>query len=101
MFIIMSSKTTTYYTLRPSYGVLAHTSLPICLLHDLDTNPDNLVIEALAASGDCFEMIASNLDQISRNIPENNPMQFQLEHTIRILLYLQHHYKIVRKLPLH
>jgi hypothetical protein len=97
MFVGMS----TNYRLRPPDYLLKHVSLPTALLHDLDVNPDNLVIQALVASGDCFEMIASNLDQISRSLSNDSPLQFQLEHTIRTLLYLQRHYKVIKKFPDH
>jgi hypothetical protein len=87
------------YQIRSFDGVLAHALMPTNLLRDLDKNPDNVAIEALAASGDCFEMIASSLDQIARNLRYDDPNHTQLEHLIRTLLYLQRHHKIIKKFP--
>lgn len=69
------------------------------LLHDLAENFEELEIQALVASGDCFEMLASDLDRASRELDPESLEYLRVEHTIRILLYLQRHYKIVKKFP--
>jgi hypothetical protein len=66
-------------------------------LHDLPKDAEELHVQALAASGDYFEMLASGLEQIAVNMPIGSVDQDQLDHYIGQLLYLQLHYNIVRK----
>jgi GTP:adenosylcobinamide-phosphate guanylyltransferase len=66
-------------------------------VHDLAENFEELEIQALVASGDCFEMLASDLDRVTHNLDEDTLEYLRVEHTIRILLYLQRHYKITKK----
>lgn len=84
------------YTLRFSDTVLLHGPRRHHLLHDI---PDDVVMEALVASGDCLEMLASDLDIISSELPAGSTEQRQIERTIRTLLYLQRKYRIVKKEP--
>lgn len=78
--------------------LLVHGKTADHLIYDMP-NPEGLAIDALAASGDCFEMLASSLDQISRTLPDDAIQQPELEQVIRTLLYLQRHYKIEKKHP--
>lgn len=93
----------TAYALRPQEITLSHTPLRLRRdrrAHDLAENFEELEIQALVASGDCFEMLASDLDRVSRSLDEDTLEYLRVEHTIRILLYLQRHYKITKKFRL-
>lgn len=88
----------TVYTIKPRETVLSH--LPFGRarrVHDLAENFEELEIQALVASGDCFEMLASDLDRANRDLDPESLEYLRVEHTIRILLYLQRHYKITKK----
>jgi hypothetical protein len=67
------------------------------LLHDLATDPEELHIQALVASGDYFETLAATLEQIALALPASSLEQYQLQHVIGTLLYLQTHYTIAKK----
>lgn len=66
-------------------------------LHDLPANPDHWRVEALVASGEYCEMLASMLEQIACALPANCLEQYQVQDAVGQLLYIQHHYKLVRK----
>ena len=66
-------------------------------LHDLPKDAEKLHIQALAASGDYFEMLATVLEQIAYTLPAQSVEQYQLQHYIGQLLYMQHHYRVVKK----
>jgi hypothetical protein len=66
-------------------------------LHDLPDNDEKLQAQALAASGDYFEMLASELEQVAAVLPIHSMEQYQLQYYITQLIYLQHHYRIVKK----
>jgi hypothetical protein len=66
-------------------------------LHDLPKDADKLHIHALAASGDYFETLASALEQIAATLPLHSMEQYQLQHYIGQLLYMQRHYRISKK----
>lgn len=70
------------------------------LLHDYDNRHDNMEVDALVASGDCFATLASTLDEVSDLIevaPDN--AKPQLEQVIQTLIYMQRVYKPIRKHP--
>jgi hypothetical protein len=53
-------------------------------------------VDALAASGDCFVTIATELDAATHEtLPES--VRLKLEDIIRTLLYLQRNYAVVKK----
>lgn len=87
------------YSLGHKESVLEHGPIRARLLHDISGDPESVAIDALVASGDCFEMLASSLDQLSRTLPEDAQQQPELEQLIRTLLYLHRHYVIRRKYP--
>jgi ABC-type transporter Mla subunit MlaD len=63
---------------------------------DHDINQTSAVIDSLAASGDCFVTLATQLDDLTHQQASttHNPL---LEEIIRTLLYLQRHYQVVKK----
>lgn len=86
------------YTLSTNEIVISHAPLGRARrVRDLADNFEELEIQALVASGDCFEMLASDLDRLSRELERDSLEYLRVEHTIRILLYLQRHYKITKK----
>lgn len=89
----------TTYALFPHDALLSDGSLNLVWLHDLAQNPDDLHIEALAASGDYFALLASTLDQIGDALPPTSTESYQLQHAIHTLTYLHHHYDIKKKKP--
>jgi hypothetical protein len=87
------------YAIQPKDAFVSHATFGRARqLHDLADNFEELEIQALVASGDCFEMLASDLDRLSRELDPDSLEYLRAEHTIRILLYLQRHYKITKKL---
>jgi hypothetical protein len=82
------------YTINPYDRVLTDSEREALWLHDLPRDAEELHIQALAASGDYFEMLASGLEQIAVNLPIGSD---QLEHYVGQLLYLQLHYMIAKK----
>jgi len=90
----------TTYALQPHETIWSHAPLTFRRdkrAHDLAENFEELEIQALVASGDCFEMLASDLDRLSSELNPDSLEYLRVEHTIRILLYLQRHYKITKK----
>jgi hypothetical protein len=85
------------YTINPFDGLVTDGWNADLWLHDLPDNAEELHTYALAASGDYFEMLASALEQIARTLPPHSAEQYQLQHYIRQLIYLQRHYQIVKK----
>jgi hypothetical protein len=94
----------TAYALKPREITLSHAPLRLRhrdkRVHDLAESFEELEIQALVASGDCFEMLASDLDRASRELDSESLEYLRVEHTIRILLYLHRHYKITKKFRL-
>ena len=81
-----------------THDVVLDTSLSETLwLHDLPKDTEELHIQALVASGDYFEMLASGLEQIAVHMPVGSVEQDQLDHYIGQLLYLHLHYNISKK----
>ena len=66
-------------------------------LHDLPRNPNHWHIEALVASGDFCELLAVTLEQIAAALPATSVEQYQLQDAIGNLLYVQRHYKLVKR----
>ncbi len=84
------------YALKTNDQLLTHDNWRELLLHDFDESTD-LEIEAFAASGDCFEMLANELDQVMLSLQPDSAERFRLQRMIDVLLYLQEHHKIARK----
>jgi hypothetical protein len=84
------------YALRTNDQLLAHDNWQRLLLHDFDESND-LELEAFAASGDCFEMLANELDQVMLSLQLDSAERFRLQRMIDVLLYLQEHHEIVRR----
>ncbi len=87
----------TAYALTFHDTVLADDQLELLWLHDLPRDAEKLHAQALVASGDYFEMLAAALEQVAVALPLNSVEQYQIQHYIGQLLYLQRHYKIIRK----
>jgi hypothetical protein len=85
------------YTIRSTDLVVTDGVSDTLWLHDLPKDSEELHIQALAASGDYFEMLASGLEQIAVHMPIASVEQDQLDHYIGQLLYLQLHYTIAKK----
>jgi len=66
------------------------------LLHDLP-HPDNWRVESLVASGEYCEMLASVLEQVAVALPATCVEQYQIQDAIGQLLYIQRHYKFVKR----
>lgn len=65
-----------------------------------DSQPDaasSMHTQAMVASGDFCETLAARLDQVACALPATSVEQYQLQNTIRELLFVQQHYKIVKK----
>lgn len=67
------------------------------LLHDLPASDDRLIIAAAVASGDFFATLAAALEQAATALPRTHHEQYRLQVLVDQLLYLQTHYKIVKK----
>jgi hypothetical protein len=85
------------YTVTLHDIILADDWTDTLWLHDLPRDAEKLHTQALAASGDYFEMLASALEQVATALPVHSVEQYQLQHYISQLLYLQQHYRIVKK----
>lgn len=87
------------YSLSFADSLLAHGPGRSYLLHDfIDENPEG--VGALVASGDCFITLATTIDEVTESLnTADETARPQLEKLIRTLLYLQRHYKVVRKTP--
>jgi len=57
-------------------------------------NPE---IEAIAASGDAFELLASEIDRVMLTLEPNSNERLDLDAIVKVLLYLQEHHTIVRR----
>jgi hypothetical protein len=66
-------------------------------LHDLPRDTEKLHTQALVASGDYFETLAAALEQIAVALPPDSVEQYQLQHYVGQLLYLQRSYQITKK----
>lgn len=69
------------------------------LVQDVDDQPNAMLVESLVASGDCFVTLATESDKISELLtkPSNKHVSLELDKLTRMLLYLQQHYKVVKK----
>lgn len=85
------------YKLQTRDSFLDYDTTVALLLHDIDCSPEDLHKRALVASGDYFETLAASLEQIAQGLPAASPQQYQLQHIILTLQYLQRHYKIIKK----
>jgi len=90
-----------HYTLTINDTVLKHHASPQPLVRDKQDDGKELEIDVLVASGDCFAMIATALDQLADDPFADNVEMIrpQLEKYVHTLLYLQRHYEIVPKYP--
>jgi hypothetical protein len=85
------------YALNPFDSLLTDGVGQALWFHDLPQDKQELHSRALAASGDYFEMLASELEQIAVALPLQSIEQYKIQHYIGELLYLQRHYKIIKK----
>jgi len=85
------------YTLNPFDALITDGVAEDFWLHDLPKDAEELHVHALVASGDYFEMLAAILEQIARALPPYSMEQYQTQHYVQQLLYLQRHYKISKK----
>jgi hypothetical protein len=77
--------------------VLTHGRQPLQLLRD-DADYDRLDVDALVASGDCFITLATSLDDSTKFLKSADSVALpQIEKAISVLMYLQRHYRIIRK----
>jgi hypothetical protein len=86
------------YCLRPADKILVHGAIQPQLLHDYNDKVDHAVVDALVASGTCFEQLATTLNKTTQSLltaPETAGPQ--LENLILTLLYLQDYYQVSRK----
>lgn len=90
----------TKYGLSARDRILPHGKHVDRLLHDISDHPRSKQIEALVASGDCFITLATDLDNLTepQKADAAKPNYYaEVEKLITTLLYLQQHYKIIRK----
>lgn len=66
-------------------------------VRDLPASPDHWRVEALVASGDFCELLAATLEQIATALPVASVEQYQIQDAIGNLLYVQRHYKLVKR----
>ena len=76
----------------PSYVIPLHDRF----LHDHSSHEGSYAADVLAASGDLFITLATQLDELTHlaDTTRRNPV---LEDMIRTLIYLQRHYEVVKK----
>lgn len=87
----------TRYRLPTHDRVLTHNRQSGRLLRDT-ADYDRLDIDALVASGDCFITLATSLDDSTKFLETEGSVALpQIEKAISVLMYLQRHYRIVRK----
>ena len=55
-------------------------------------------LDAMAASGDCFITLATQLDKIAQGLPQNSSEQIELENMVQVLFYLQDNWQLAVKL---
>ena len=85
------------YKLHAVEKVLLHWPQLPRLLSDRPRS-ERLDTDALVASGDCLITLATILDDVPRlAATDTRVIQPQLERVVETLLYLQRHYKLVRK----
>lgn len=87
----------TTYAIASSDKVLTDGIGRNMFVRDLPTNPDNWRIEALVASGDFCELLAITLEQVAVALPVGSVEQYQIQDAIGNLLYVQRHYKLVKR----
>lgn len=95
----MSAVTPTYQ-MTPLSGVLKHAARKFWLLRDIDIDEpiERQRLNAQIRSGDYFQMLASELDEISQNIVSlSEPQSIMLQHAIDNLLYIDRHYRLKSK----
>jgi hypothetical protein len=85
------------YAIRPSDVIMDGQETGLLWLHDIPKDPEELRLRALVASGDYFEMLAAQLEQIAATMPLEGIEQHQLQSIVGQLLYLQRNYVIAKK----
>ncbi len=55
------------------------------------------VVDAIAASGDCFVTLATRLDKIAQGLSMDSAEQIELEHIVNDLFYLQDNWSVTAK----
>lgn len=87
------------YALRPDYGLLSHWNDSPRLVGDY-ISVDTEKLDIQIRSGDYFVTLATMLEVLSqRLIVEKNSAAIDFQQIADELLYLQHHYEIVKKSP--
>ena len=66
-------------------------------VREVPQDPEELHAQALVASGEYFESLAAILEQVAGALPLHSMEQYQLQHVVSQLLYLQKHYDITKK----
>lgn len=85
------------YQMTAADPLLVHGPQRLSLLRD-NAGYDRLDIDALVASGDCFITLATSLDDSTKFVRAEDSLALpQIEKAISVLMYLQRHYRIVRK----
>jgi hypothetical protein len=86
------------YILNKTPTILSHTNAPTWLLHD---GTDSIELQELVAhvrSGDYMITLATLLDSISDELTvENQAEATVLQQLIQNLMYIDKHYKLVKK----
>lgn len=86
------------YTLTDPNIVLSHMAAAPWLTRDEDSRLRQQELKAHVMSGDYFSLLATRLDEVSQNLKTNPaPESGVLQSIVDDLLYLQRHYRIVRK----
>lgn len=83
------------YTLSLGNMFLSHDLVPPLTVQDVTDEDGKAEVEALVASGDYLETLATKLDDISRSLARRSmPEYIDLDHIVDTLLYMQKHYTI-------
>lgn len=78
--------------MAPDYIIPLHDRF----LYDHNAKADGYAADALAASGDLFITLATQLDELT-HAADSTRCNLVLEDIIRTLIYLQRHYAVVKK----
>lgn len=86
------------YALHPHDQLLSPVNPFTRWFHDLADDTDEYQLaDAQVASGDYFATLATELDKLAQVLPSNSGEQIVVEEMVDTLLYLDKHYKIVRR----
>jgi hypothetical protein len=83
------------YTLSLGNTFLSHDILPALAVQEVTDEHSQAEVDALVASGDYFETLATKLDDISIMLARRGaPEHIDLQHIVDTLLYMQKHYTV-------